>query len=188
MQELDRIHLADAALRHWGFQDFSIICQFVNKFKLWILSIVNSSSRTTSIAALQWFFHFQRGLFKTSLWSRLCRLRHLSLHSGLQLLRFLQLPSCQSLSFILLPRIWNVRFYAQELNLVNWGWRSSLLQQVVIWPELSGCLTKMSQAKYAESRLLHCRPLVQTGWIFRSVFFVYIGIKTLVVNLVKIYW
>ena len=42
------------------------------------------------------------------------------------------LPSCQSQSFILLPRIWNVRFYAQELNLVNWGWRSSLLQQVVI--------------------------------------------------------
>ena len=35
----------------------------------------------------------------------------------------------------------------------------------------------------------NCRPLVQTGWIFRSVFFfVYIGIKTLLVNLVKLCW
>ena len=157
-----------------------------NNFKTYLSStseqvqVVDSADRQFFLEdkyiVLQRFFHFQRGLFKTSLWSRLCRLRHLSLHSGLQLLRFLQLPSCQSLSFILLPRIWNVRFYAQELNLVNWGWRSSLLQQVVIWPELSGCLTKMSQAKYAESRLLNCRPLVQTGWIFRSVFIFINGI------------
>ena len=118
-----------------------------NNFKTYLSStseqvqVVDSTDRQFFLEdkyiVLQRFFHFQRGLFKTSLWSRLCRLRHLSLHCGLQLPRFFYscLPSCQSQSFILLPRIWNVRFYAQELNLVNWGWRSSLLQQVVIWPD-----------------------------------------------------
>ena len=188
MQELNRIHLADVALRQWGFQDFSIICQFVNKFKLWILSIVNSSSRTTSIAALQWFFHFQRGLFKTSLWSQLCRLRHLSLHCGLQLLRF-STAAILSKS-ILYPFALDLErpLLRPRTQLGQLGLAELFAPTGCHLTWLSGCLIKMSQAKYVESSLQNCRPSVKTGWIFRSVWFVYIGIKTLVVNLVKIYW
>ena len=73
----------------------------------------------------------------SSLWSRLCPLRHLSLHCGLQLSRFstaaCHLVKVNPLSFCL--GFGTSAFYAQELNLVNWGWRSSLLQQVVIWPD-----------------------------------------------------
>ena len=116
-------------------------------------------------------------VFKTSLWSRLCWLRHLSLHSGLQLLRFLQLPSCQSLSLFLLPRIWNVCFLRPRTQLGQLGLAELFAPTGCHLTWLSGCLIKMPQAKYVESSLLNCRPSVKTGWIFRSVWFVYIGIK-----------
>ena len=111
-----------------------IFRQHLNKCKLWIPLIVNSSLKINIL------FYNGSSTFREDCSRQVCDhgcadwgTCHCTVDFNYQ--GFLQLPSCQSLSFILLPRIWNVRFYAQELNLVNWGWRSSLLQQVVIWPD-----------------------------------------------------
>ena len=87
LQELDRIHLADAALRHWGFQDFSIICQFVNKFKLWLLSFVKFFFEDNINCCSTMVLSLSERTLRQALWSQLPHLRQLWTS---QLPRFLQ--------------------------------------------------------------------------------------------------